>query len=93
MICDAFSPRVLIQKLFIAPFTPYVGLYEFVNGFEVHRTYFSFGRMMELLDLSSINKPFRPTVNITDASLTRISSVDVCRSWRRVGVSYLSELA
>ena len=78
VICDAFSPRVLIQKLFIAPFTPYVGLYEFVNGFEVHRTYFSFGRMMELLDLSSINKPFRPAVNVTDPSLTRISSVDVC---------------
>ena len=78
VICDAFSPRVLIQKLLIAPLTPYVGLYEFVNGFEVHRTYFSFGRMMELLDLRSTDSPLRPTICLSGPLSVTIPPVDVC---------------
>ena len=30
---------------------PFVGIYGFLNGFEVHRTYFAFSRIAELVDL------------------------------------------
>ena len=63
VICDAFSPRVLIKKLLVAPRTPFVGLYGYVNGFEVHRTLFAFARMKELLDLRvELTHPVRPTI-------------------------------
>ena len=55
-----------------------MGLYEFINSFEVHRTYFSFGRMMELLDLSSIDNPIRPTVSVPSPLVSDNTSVDVC---------------
>jgi len=51
VICDAFSPRVFKQKRLVAPNVPFVGIYGFLNGFEVHRTYFAFSRMAELVDL------------------------------------------
>jgi len=51
VICDAFSPRVFKQKRLVAPNVPFVGMYGFLNGFEVHRTYFAFSRMAELVDL------------------------------------------
>ena len=78
ILCDAFSPRVLIQKLMIAPFTPYLGLYEFVNGFEVHRTYFAFARMIELLDLNNSNRPIRPTISACGRANSEKDKVDVC---------------
>jgi len=49
IIMDSYSPRVLIRKVRIAPLTPFVGIYGFVNGFEIHRTYFAFGRLAFLL--------------------------------------------
>jgi len=51
VICDAFSPRVFKQKRVVAPNVPFVGIYGYLNGFEVHRTYFAFSRMAELVDL------------------------------------------
>lgn len=63
VICDAFSPRVLIKKLLVAPRTPFVGLYGYVNGFEVHRTLFAFARMKELLDIrTELSHRVRPTI-------------------------------
>lgn len=49
VIFDAFSPRVLVKKLMLAPFTPFVGLYGYLNGFEIHRMRFAFAKVAELL--------------------------------------------
>ena len=54
-IIDSYSPRSIVPKLRIIPLTPFVGLYGFLNGFEVHRTYFSFYRTMRLLGLCQLN--------------------------------------
>ena len=78
VICDSYSPRALIQKLKISPFTPFVGLYGFVNGFEVHRTLFAFARMRELLDDQVVIKcPKRPTV-WHEKRLKASDGCDVC---------------
>jgi len=78
VICDSFSPRVLLPKLLIAPITPFVGLYGFLNGFEVHRTYFAFARMMELLSLDRISEPMRPMISLSSETEDQPKEVDVC---------------
>jgi len=78
VICDAFSPRVLMKKLLVAPRTPVVGLYGYLNGFEVHRTYFAFARMMELLVLDRINEPMRPTITLPVGVKDTPPEFDVC---------------
>ncbi len=50
-ILDDFNPRVLLVKRRICRGTAFVGLYGFLNGFEVHRTCFSFARLEQLLGL------------------------------------------
>lgn len=64
VICDAFSPRVLWRKALIAPLTPFVGLYGYLNGFEVHRTYFAFARMGQLISRSSTEYAARPFLSV-----------------------------
>ena len=78
VICDSFSPRVLFRKLLVAPVTSHVGIYGFLNGFEVHRTYFAFARMMELLDLDRISEPMRPTLMRPRELRDQPPEVDVC---------------
>ena len=78
VICDSFSPRVLLHKLLLAPSTPFVGIYGFLNGFEVHRTYFAFARMMELLTLNRISEPMRPTISLSTEMGGQLEEVDVC---------------
>lgn len=78
VICDSFSPRVLFRKLLVAPLAPYVGIYAFLNGFEVHRTYFAFARMMELLALNRIIEPIRPTITLPAGLKDKPAEVDVC---------------
>lgn len=63
IICDSFAPRVLAKKCSVGSSIPFVGLYGFVNGFEVHRTIFSYARMYELLEYSE------PLVGISSAPL------------------------
>ena len=77
VICDSFSPRVLINKVCVAPLVGFCGMYAYVNGFEVHRTYFSFARMMELLSLEHISYPIRPSISVPDRDINFQSS-DVC---------------
>ena len=48
-IVDAFSPRSVNLKRQVCPLTPMVGLYGFINGYEIHRTQFSFHRLSTLL--------------------------------------------
>lgn len=66
VILDSFAPRVLLQKFITAPFTPYVGLYGFLNGFEVHRTLYAYARMRELLNmpLDSNGPRVKPSLSI-----------------------------
>lgn len=77
VICDAFSPRVFVWKLLIAPRTPFVGLYSYINGFEVHRTYFAFARMRELISTNRTIEVIRPTISVPD-NLNEASATDVC---------------
>ena len=78
VICDAYSPRVLIKKVIAAPRVEIVGIYGFLNGFEVHRTYFAFARMMELLGIDRIDEPTRPTITLQAESKNKQAEVDVC---------------
>jgi len=78
VICDSYSPRVLWRKLLVAPLTPFVGLYRYVNGFEVHRTRFAFERMEQLLGNSCTNYSQRPVLGFSVADLTRHPLIDVC---------------
>ncbi len=80
VICDSYSPRVLNKKLTVAPFVPFVGLYGYLNGFEVHRTYFAFARMMEVLALNKIDDPIRPTLSLHERLKKQKREVDVCIS-------------
>jgi ADP-heptose:LPS heptosyltransferase len=61
----------------IAPFTPFIGLYGFVNGFEVHRTLFAFSRMRELLSTPCLTPyPAIPTLGVGGISTSK--EYDVC---------------
>ncbi len=51
-ILDSFSPRVIGVKARVCPTTRFVGLYGFLNGYEVHRTLFNFSRIEHLLGLT-----------------------------------------
>lgn len=78
VICDAFSPRVMLQKFLIAPNIKFLGLYGFVNGFEVHRTYFAFARMQELLGVETTALPIRPSISFSDLEQRGFKDIDVC---------------
>lgn len=80
VICDAFSPRVMLKKILAAPHVDFVGLYGFLNGFEVHRTYFAFARMRDLVavdELESDDKLQCPTISVPDLLQDR-PEADVC---------------
>lgn len=51
VILDSFSPRSLLPKVRVAWRGPVVGVYGFLNGFEVHRTLYAFARFSHLLQL------------------------------------------
>jgi ADP-heptose:LPS heptosyltransferase len=51
VIVDSFSPRSLFPKARIASTCPLVGVYGFLNGFEVHRTLYAYARFGYLLQL------------------------------------------
>lgn len=78
VICDSYSPRVLVKKIAVAPFVPFVGLYGYLNGFEVHRTCFAFARMMELLSIDKLKYPARPSISLYKEVLNQRPEVDVC---------------
>jgi hypothetical protein len=50
-ILDSFSPRTITKKREVSADLPFVGLYGYLNGFEVHRTLFSYHRLGRLLGL------------------------------------------
>ena len=67
VLCDSYSPRVLAKKLFVAPFVEFAGLYGYLNGFEVHRTLFSFCRMRDLLGITLEDNVLRPSITFERA--------------------------
>lgn len=77
VICDSYSPRVLMQKLYVAPFTDFAGLYGFLNGFELHRTYFAFARLSQLVGKSATPIEIRPvlfeTKGISNSGVRRVA--------------------
>ncbi|MDA8631875.1 hypothetical protein N9L29_04170 [Litoricolaceae bacterium] len=80
VICDSFAPRVMLKKILAAPRVDFVGLYGFLNGFEVHRTYFAFARMRELAavdELDSVAELQCPTISVPVLLQDR-PEVDVC---------------
>lgn len=66
IIVDSFSPRILTVKNMIAPKTPFVGMWGFLNGFEVHRTLYSFERIRRLLSdqPAGLKGLLRPTITL-----------------------------
>lgn len=70
VICDSFSPRTMVRKLMVAPLVDFVGLYGFLNGFEVHRTYFSFSRLSHITKSSTVCKAL-PSLTVPSVESTR----------------------
>lgn len=67
IILDAFSPKIVNAKKRIAPMTYFVGMWEYLNGFEVHRTIYSFARIQWLLDRQTfITKPVLPSLAVSE---------------------------
>ncbi len=52
VIIDSYSPRSMSKKIRVSKTLPFVGLYGYLNGFEVHRTLYSYHRLGLLLGLS-----------------------------------------
>lgn len=52
VILDSFSPKLVTLKMIVAPLARFTGFYGYLNGFEVHRTHFSFFRVSEIFSLS-----------------------------------------
>ena len=67
IIIDAFSPKIISIKKEIAPLTPFLGMWSYLNGFETHRTVFSFVRIEWLLGHhSSKGQPILPILAISN---------------------------
>ena len=76
IILDAFSPKIVKAKKQIAPLTPFVGMWGYLNGFEVHRTIYSFVRIQHLLDpKASISQPILPSLAVSELVKLKSDSV------------------
>lgn len=96
VICDSFSPRVLIKKLFVTPFVDFCGLYGYLNGFEVHRTLFAYHRMASLIGITLNNVCLKPHITIesnTGASVGTDICIAVGGEWEFRTYNYWCEVA
>ena len=75
VICDSFAPRVLVKKLKVAPLTPMVSMYGFLNGFDLNRTYFAFARMLDLLSKKPVDYKVKPYLTVCSDLQT---NADLC---------------
>ncbi len=75
VICDSFAPRVLVKKLKVAPLTPMVSMYGFLNGFDLNRTYFAFARMLDLLRKNPVGCKVKPYLTVCSDLQT---NADLC---------------
>lgn len=57
VILDSYSPRSIRLKVRLAPCTPFVGLYGYLNAYEVHRIIYSFRRLESLLGVRDLGTP------------------------------------
>jgi ADP-heptose:LPS heptosyltransferase len=75
IIVDAFSPKIIKIKRRIAPQVPFVGMWGFINGFEVHRTIYSYKRIQWLLRAHTfVAKPFLPSMTVSGPCLFKNKS-------------------
>ncbi len=90
-ILDSFSPRVVRVMQSISSSTGFVGMWGYINGFEVHRTIYSFARIHYLLGSSLSNKkPVVPLLSLNNSnaigfqrgSLSRVIAVVVGAEWQ-----------
>ena len=68
VIIDAYGTQGLRAKRAIAPDAPFAGMWGFVNGYEIHRTIFSF-RRIAALTRQTIHLPLLPSLNAAQWSL------------------------
>ncbi len=57
VLLDSFSPKTLNVKIEAASRTPFVGLYGFLNGYEVHRITYAYRRLERLLGMGAVGNP------------------------------------
>ncbi|MEI7758273.1 MAG: glycosyltransferase family 9 protein [Bacteroidota bacterium] len=75
IIVDAFSPKIIKIKRRIAPYASFVGMWGFLNGFEVHRTIYSYKRIQWLLRAHTfVTKPILPSMTVSGSSLFKNKS-------------------
>lgn len=78
ILIDSYAPRALTKKLIVSMRCPVLGMYGFLNGFEIHRTYFSFRRLEFLLGQKG-RFPVRPSLTLLSAETpSKISSNTLC---------------
>lgn len=98
VILDAYSPRILKIKSRILPNLSFVGLWGYVNGFEVHRTLYSFYRMQFLLQNNQTLPKLIPLMHVPDFFDTGLSqgkrriAIVVGAEWAYRRYSYWSEV-
>ena len=63
IILDSYAPRVLMKKLLVSWMAPIAPIYGFINGFEIHRTYYSFRRLEYLFGVKG-NYRLKPTMTL-----------------------------
>lgn len=63
VILDSFAVRSVLVKFLVAPGAPCVSMYGYLNGFEVHRTIYSFSRIAKLLNYRGCLEP-RPILEL-----------------------------
>ena len=63
VMLDSFAVRSVIGKFLVAPRVPLVSLYGYLNGFEVHRTIYSFSRIAKICSFEGHFEP-RPFIDL-----------------------------
>ena len=92
IIVDSFSPWILKVKNVIAPKTPFVGMWGFLNGYEVHRTIYSFERLKKLISLDSrkYKVSLKPSLGLICRSEKTTSRNGVCKIGFAIGGEWAS---
>ena len=77
IILDSFSSRSVTAKCMVCPGVPIVSLFEYINGFEVHRIKYSFARMRYLLRLEASEIHLPQLVCKNDEAVTNAGVFDI----------------
>jgi len=72
IIVDSYSPRSMKIKNQYFKRTPFVGMYGFLNGFDIHRTLFSFYRICELLNMPYDQIVAKPSIGVDEEQIAEL---------------------